>query len=232
VNETVRNARQIRRDHRGTMALEAVVQGATPQQLAECGRRLGALRFDVYGVPLSAQSRYRRYASAVERVMHVLATLPAHATIHALGCGSRTLIAILASIGVTIFDSRSYYERAIYGENIEAVTMCALGKPRAKPSCGACLDRRRPGRTLEARVDYNLNETLKEIIRVRCALEESMMESYLQRRLGKKLFGEISLLLERLAPPAVAKRGSPVARAKSHRAETSRDRSDGRTRRA
>jgi len=200
VNETVRNARLIRRRHRGRMALEAVIQGATPAQFADCGRRLAALRFDVYGVPVSMQSKYRRYAAAVERVAHAISALPSKATIHALGCGSRTLMAILSYIGVTIFDSRSYYQQAMYGENIEGVTMCALGTPRSKPTCGACLDRRRPGRTVEARTDYNLNETVKEMIRVRCALEESMMEEYLQRRLGKKAFNEISLLIERLTP--------------------------------
>lgn len=200
VNETVHNAALVRRRHRGAMALEAVVQGVTPRQFADCGRRLAALRFDVYGVPVSVQSKYRRYVAAVERVAHAMSAVPPKATIHALGCGSRSLIAILSYMGVAIFDSRSYYQRAMYGENVKNVTMCALGTPRGKPACGACLDRGRPGRTLETRTDYNLNEIRKEMIRVRCALEESMMEQYLRRRLGKKLFQQISSVIERLAP--------------------------------
>jgi queuine/archaeosine tRNA-ribosyltransferase len=210
VNDTVRNAQAIRRRHRGRMALEAVIQGATPAQLEACGERLARLRFQAYGVPVSMQSKYRRYAAAVERVLHATAHLPPTAVVHALGCGSRTLIAILSAFGVTIFDSRSFYQRAIYGENIEGITMCALGTPKGKPACGACLQRTKPGRTLQGRVDHNLQETLKETIRVRCALEESALEGYLRRRLGKKLFAEIALVVERLAP--LARRRTPFSR--------------------
>jgi queuine/archaeosine tRNA-ribosyltransferase len=146
------------------------------------------------------QSKYRRYAAAVERVVHATAALPPTAVVHGLGCGSRTLMAILSALGVRIFDSRGYYQRAMYGENIETITMCALGTPRNKPTCGVCLTRNLPGRTFEGRVDHNLKETLKEIIRVRGAMEESAMESYLRRRLGKKLFAQMQAVITRLAP--------------------------------
>ena len=198
VAESVSNARLIRRRHRGAMTLEAVVQGATPEQLQGSSRALARLHFPVYGVPLGMQAKYRRYGPAVERVAYAVSALPSRAALHALGCGSRTLIAVLAYFGVTIFDARSYYQRALYGDNLKSVTMCALGAPRAKPGCGACLNRRRPGRSLEARADYNLNEILKEVTRVRCAIEESMMDEYLPRRLGRKVFDEISLAVERV----------------------------------
>ena len=200
VNQTVRNASAIRRRHRGPMALEGVVQGATPKQLATCSSRLGQLGFDVYGVPVSMQSKYRRYAAAVERVAGVMSGLPPKSKIHALGCGSRSLMAILSYIGVTIFDSRSYYQRAIYGENVESVTMCSVGTPRGKAACAKCLQRRRPGATLEGRTDYNLNEILKETTRIRCALEESRMEEYLRRRLTKRVVDEIFRVIDRLTP--------------------------------
>jgi queuine/archaeosine tRNA-ribosyltransferase len=192
VRQTVANARRIHRRHRRGMSLEAVVQGVTPAQRQLCGSQLGTIGFDVYGVPVSAQARFRRYLSAVERFTQSVAAVPVGAQIHALGCGSRSLIAILSALGATIFDSRSYYQRAMYGENLAPVTMCAIGAPRSKPACDGCLDRRRPGRTLEGRTDYNLNEILKEMTRVRCALEASAMPSYLERRLGKRLFGQIA----------------------------------------
>ena len=64
------------------------------------------------------------------------------------------------------------------------------------------MNKRRPGRTLEARTDFNLNEIHKEIIRVRCAMEEKMMDSYLERRLGKRLFGQISAVIDRWVLPS------------------------------
>jgi queuine/archaeosine tRNA-ribosyltransferase len=200
VNQTIRYARAIRRRHRRGMTLEAVVQGATPGQLATCSRRLGALHFDAYGIPLSMQSKYRHYVAAVERVAYAMSGLPPNAKIHALGCGSRTLMAILTAIGVTIFDSGSYYLRATYGENIKSVTMCALGQPRGKAACKGCLEQRPPGRTLAARTDRNLHEILKEMTRIRCALEESQMNEYLERRLTKKVFRKVAQAVELLYP--------------------------------
>jgi tRNA-guanine family transglycosylase len=191
IDQTIRNARKVRRRSRGAIALEAAVQGASPRQLAACARQLSALKFDVYGVPVSMQSKYRRYRAALERVATVKSALPPDSTIHALGCGSRTLIAILSALGVRIFDSRSYYQRALYGENLESVTMCSLTRPKKTPECTACLERRPPGRNLQERVDRNLHEMQKEILRVRCALGESEMEQYLRRRLSKKLFAEV-----------------------------------------
>jgi queuine/archaeosine tRNA-ribosyltransferase len=195
IAQTIRNARRVRRLNRGVIALEAVAQGASPRQLAACGRQLGALKFDVYGVPVSMQAKYRRYRAALERVVSVMSVLPVDSTIHALGCGSRTLIAILSAVGVTIFDSRSYYQRALYGENLKSVTMCALGQPKNTPECAACLEQRPPGRNLLGRVDRNLHEMQKEILRVRCALGESAMEQYLQRRLSKKIFAEVQPII-------------------------------------
>jgi queuine/archaeosine tRNA-ribosyltransferase len=107
---------------------------------------------------------------------------------------------VLTAMGVTIFDSASYYLRATYGENIKSVTMCALGKPRGKTACKSCLEERPPGRTLVARTDRNLHEVLKEITRIRCALEESQMDEYLKRRLTKKAFGQVAAAVERLYP--------------------------------
>lgn len=183
IDRTVRNAAIISRMHRGRMALEGVIQGATPEQLAACARRLARLQLDVYGVPVSNQSKYRRYGAALERIAYGASALPASARIHALGCGSRTLMAILAAVGVRVFDSQSYYKRALYGENIDGITMCVFGKPRGISACDACMLRRRPGRTLEGRTDYNLFEINKEIFRIRCALRESVMTEYLRRRL-------------------------------------------------
>jgi tRNA-guanine family transglycosylase len=197
---TVRNAQLIKRKHRGTMELEGVIQGASPKQLAECGKRLATLQLDAYGVPLSAQSKYRRYSAALERIAHASSSLPPHARIHAMGCGSRTLMAILAAAGVTLFDSRSYYQRALYGENIESITMCALKRSTGSKECKTCMEKRSPGKTLQARTDYNLFEIGKEMSRIRCALRADAMDDYLQRRLKKK--GELALLgkLQELKP--------------------------------
>jgi queuine/archaeosine tRNA-ribosyltransferase len=198
VAQTVRNARAARRYH-GQMALEAVVQGATPKQLADCSRQLGKLDFEVYGVPVSMQSKYRRYRAAVERVAYATSGLPRKAPIHALGCGSRTLMAILSAVGVKLFDSRSYYQRALYGENIRSVTMCALGKPLGKKECATCLKQHPPGRTPAARADHNLHEIQKEICRIRCALENSATDEYLQRRLSKSLLHDLASTIEQFA---------------------------------
>ena len=197
VRQTLANAQLIHRRHRGKMALEAVVQGVTAAQRVRCGADLVALGFHVYGVPVSAQARYRHYVPAVERFTESVGSAPPNAHLHALGCGSRTLIAILSALGATVFDSRSYYQRAMYGENLDSVTMCAVGKPRGKPECADCLKRNQKGRTLESRTDYNLKEISKEILRVRCALEESVMPTYLERRLGKQLFKRIEPWLDR-----------------------------------
>lgn len=208
VKQTLRNARAVRRGHRGATALEAVVQGVTPSQLSACAEGLARIGFQVYGVPVSMQSKYRRYAAAVERIAHAASGLPPRAMLHALGCGSRTLMAILSYVGVTIFDSRSYYQRAMYGENIRSVTLCAVGEPRGKAACASCLQRRKPGSTAQGRTDYNLSEILKEICRIRCALEESRMEQYLARRLEKKVAGTVLPLIDKLPSLAIRRRGS------------------------
>jgi hypothetical protein len=207
VRQTLANAQLIHARHRGKMALEAVVQGATAAQRVRCGTDLVALGFQIYGVPVSAQARYRHYVPAIERFTESVGSAPANSHLHALGCGSRSLIAILSALGATLFDSRSYYQRAIYGENLDAVTMCAVGKPRGKPGCADCLKRNPKGQTLESRTDYNLKEIQKEIFRVRCALEESVMPAYLERRLGKQLFKRIGPWLDR-----PIRRHLPIAR--------------------
>jgi Queuine tRNA-ribosyltransferase len=208
VAQTVRNARAVRR-YDGKMALEAVVQGATPRQLSGCSRDLGALGFDVYGVPVSMQSKYRRYRAAIERVAYATSGLPPNRPVHALGCGSRTLMAVLSAVGVQLFDSRSYYQRALYGENVRSVTMCALGKPLGKKECAGCLKQLPPGRTPAARADRNLNEIHKEITRTRCALEHSAIDEYLRRRLGKSVYRELSPAIDGFA--AVRSRAARAA---------------------
>lgn len=200
VRRTIQHARAMRPRLRGTMALEAVVQGATPGQLASCSRALGALRYDVYGVPLSQQSKYRRYGAAVKRVAYAMSGLPPNATVHALGCGSRTLMAILSAVRVSIFDSTNYYTQALRGESLKSITMCALGTPQGKPECRLCLEERPRARTLEERADRNLHEIQKEMTRIRCAIEESQLNEYLARRLSKKVFREVAQAIEELSP--------------------------------
>jgi hypothetical protein len=75
--------------------------------------------------------------------------------------------------------------------------MCAQGTPMGKTACKDCLARSRPGRTVAARADHNLNEIMKEVIRIRCALEESNIDEYLRRRIGMKLFKQILPMLAR-----------------------------------
>lgn len=194
VRTTIANARRVVRANHHRLALEIVVQGGTPRQLEECGRAVGAFRTPFYGIPLSAEAKRRRYEAALARVLHARRHLPRASALHGLGCGSRTLTAILAWAGVRVFDSRAYYQRAIYGENIASVSMCALGRPRHKPACEACLARARPGRTLEGRTDHNLREMLRELTRIRCAMAEGAMEDYLARRVGPRRFAAIKAL--------------------------------------
>ena len=88
---------------------EAVVHGLDVRQYQYAANLLATEAPAVYGVPVSDESRRRRYEQAVSRVLAIQERLPPRASIHALGCGSRTLMSLLAGVGVELFDSTSYF---------------------------------------------------------------------------------------------------------------------------
>lgn len=196
VRTTVANAAVAMRLHkRGSIRTEGVIQGATPDQRKWCATELRKAGVKQFGIPVSNFSKYRQYDESVRRVLEVKSLLPRTAIIHGMGAGSRTTMAVLAYLGVEIFDSSSWFTRAWRGERFTPVNSCVFDKPRGKPQCTFCPAR--PGRVRSAkdRVSHNLREDLKEIMRIRCAQEEKLMPSYLERRLKPAVMKKLAPLL-------------------------------------
>jgi tRNA-guanine family transglycosylase len=183
---TVSNAQAVVAQGPRKMLLEGVVQGVTERQFTYCAQKLKSLNMDIYGVGVSYYITHGKYREGIEKVRRIREVLGGNSVIHALGCGSRSYLAILGALGVGIFDSLSYFYSSIYRQLLKPITMCAMGEVRpAHPLCDACL---KPTTTRPAKnyFVHNLTEILKEAERTQCALRAGTMESYLQRRLSAK----------------------------------------------
>lgn len=179
----IRNARTIARLRNRTMRIEGVVHGITPKQQAWSARALCGAGVGLFGIPMSSYSKYRLYAQGVDRFLIARNALPGNAVLHALGCGSRTLMALLTYFGADLFDSSGYFRTASYGKKLVPITMCVLGRPTGKPECAMCQERQQSFRTRTQYVRHNLLETLKEATRLRCARENGLLDEYLRNRL-------------------------------------------------
>lgn len=135
---------------------------------------------------MSRNSKYKQYQQGIERFLFIKKHFSETTIFHALGCGSRTMIAMLSSLSVRFFDSSAYYKAAFFGEAVEPITFCSIGKPNSKPKCKQCLIKQRTPHSDQTRINYNLRETFKEVQRCKCALAEKKMKDYLQLRLKPK----------------------------------------------
>jgi Queuine tRNA-ribosyltransferase len=201
VRETVDNATLLKTYQRAEFRREAPVQGDTTRQRRWCAEQLASLHFRVIGVPVGAFSQAREYNEAAQRLVEIRARIPANTIIHAMGCGSRTTMAILASLGAEIFDSSNWFKRAVvYGETFPPVTTCQFGAPLGKPECAFCQTRQRKPVSAQAKAKFNLIEVLKELTRIRCAQDEDAMPQYLEHRIPKTTLTRLRHLL---TPPPV-----------------------------
>ena len=198
VEETLANARKIAAVHgRRRMKLMAVVQGDTPKLRSRCSAMLASFGYALIGIPLSRLSRTRNYVEALKKTQELQKMFPAGTSFHALGSGSRTMIAILSAAGIRSFDSSSYYKAAIRGEAVKPITFCSIGKANSRPECAGCLARNRTPVTVAAKADHNLREILKEIQRCRCALASRQMPAYLRSRLTSREYTSVAGLLKK-----------------------------------
>jgi tRNA-guanine family transglycosylase len=192
VRETIANAAAIAARHgKRRMKLMAVVQGDTPALRAFCSSELARLGYTLIGIPLSDLSRTRQYVAGLEKTLAIQELFPTGTVFHALGSGSRTMIAILSAAGIRSFDSSASYKAAIKGEAVSPVSVCSIGKANTKPECAGCLATTRTPRSPAAKADHNLREILKEIQRCRCAIQENKMTTYLQAKLTKPVCAEV-----------------------------------------
>lgn len=195
IDTTIKNARRIHKLNDGKLMLMAVAQGNSDKLLKSCSVRLNAMGFRIVGVPLSHFSKYRQYEQAILKIRNLQRYFHKETAFHALGCGSRTMMAVLAHLGVRFFDSSAYYKTALHGNAVKQVTMCSIGKPGSKPECEQCLLKQRKPGNFRAIANYNLRETLKEVQRSRCAIEEGKMRDYLDTRVEKATMKKIAHLL-------------------------------------
>ncbi|MBK9333898.1 MAG: hypothetical protein IPM96_16185 [Ignavibacteria bacterium] len=174
----------------------AVVQGNSIEAINYCAEKLNKLNFKFIGIPLSSYSKKRQYESAVLKVIAIRKNFPSNVTFHALGCGSRTLIAILTYFGVRFFDSSSFYKVAMIDAFYDNEEFCSINRPNSKAECKFCLQKQRKHKSYKQKIKYNLIEVQKEIQRCRCALEANLMREYLlDYRLNKSTANKISYLL-------------------------------------
>ncbi len=195
INKTILNARRVKKLNDGDLILMAVAQGNSEALLKFCSARLNAIGFNVVGIPLSHYSKYRQYAQAINKVKSIQGFFNKDTTFHGLGCGSRTMIAILAHFGVRFFDSSAYYKTALHGNAVKPISMCSINKPGSKKECSICLFKQRTPTTFKSTANYNLRETMKEIQRSRCALDEGVMKGYLLTRVEKTSLKKIAHLI-------------------------------------
>jgi len=195
IDITIKNAALISKQNNNKWLLMAVVQGNSEPLLNYCAQKLSNLKFRVIGIPLSQYSKYRQYESAILKVKNVKKHFDNKTIFHGLGCGSRSLIAILSHLGIRLFDSSAFYKAALHDEAVEPVTFCSINKPNSKKECKACLMTQRKPQSFKANVQHNLREILKEIQRCRCALQENRMKDYLLVRLEKASLKKIEHML-------------------------------------
>lgn len=196
VRQTIENARAIKPLRRPEgMWLEVVVHGVTDKQIEYCSTALSKLHFPIYGIPVSNFSKSRKYCDAANRALAVTKNLPRGCVLHFLGCGSRTMMALLSRFGPAIFDSSSYFMLAASGEQYKNVVMCT-GEPDDSAECRFCQTRTVKGRTIAARVENNLIEINKEIVRIRCAKKRHQLQRYIHLRLGDRITTQLKKVID------------------------------------
>lgn len=189
IEQSIENAVEIKAVC-GDVPLEAIVHGATPDECRANAERLVEHDFDMYGVSVSSKLSKKKYADAVGLVRAVREVIPLEKPIHALGCGSKKLISLLAYHGADIFDSTSYVMKAAYNSHYRKETYCIRdNRADANPlRCQACLSLNFIDIKEEThQIMYNLIEIFKENTRLNCAIEQDRLKQYLQRRLPKTL---------------------------------------------
>jgi len=195
INTTILNARQVKKLNNDELMLMAVAQGNSERLLKSCSTRLNAMGFNLVGIPLSHYSKYRQYEQAIYKVKSLQGFFNKDTTFHGLGCGSRTMIAILAHFGVRFFDSSAYYKTALHGNAVKPISLCSINQPGSRKECGECLFKQRKPTTFKSIANYNLREIMKEVQRSRCALGEGMMKEYLLARVEKASLKKIAHLI-------------------------------------
>jgi queuine/archaeosine tRNA-ribosyltransferase len=195
IDITLKNANLISKKNKGEMILMAVVQGNNDEMITFCAKQLKN-KFKVIGIPLSNFSKYKNYEMAIKKYLLIKKYFNKETIYHGLGCGSRTLIAILSFLGMRFFDSSSFYKTATYKEIIKGESFCSVKRPYSKKKCRQCLLKQRKPKSFQSIVNYNLREILKEIQRCRCALEKKQMKEYLTKiRLSGNTLQKIGYLL-------------------------------------
>lgn len=188
VDTTVKNAEKIstlKREQKISILLEGVIQGITKSQYLWCAKKLGYLKLDIYGVGMTSFLKRKKYEQGVEKILLIKDKLPKKAVIHALGCGSRGYQAILSALGISIFDSFSYFYYSIYRRKLRPITLCSLGKPQGKRKCHRCFSEFKT-ENHHSLFKYNLQEILKENWRMQCAIRSNTVDDYLSVRLSKR----------------------------------------------
>jgi len=171
VEITLKNAEIINKINRNKIHLMAVVQGTNNTLLEYCSKELSKQKFKIIGIPLSNFSKHRRYKEAAEKYLLIKKHFTSDTIFHGLGCGSRTLCAILTHLGIRFFDSSAFYKAATFKEAIRPESFCSINNPNTKKECAQCLFKQRKPVSFQATVNYNLREVLKEMQRCRCAVE-------------------------------------------------------------
>jgi tRNA-guanine family transglycosylase len=200
LHTNLRDSRTIARLPRGRLQLEAVVHGVTRLQQQTAARELAATGIRIFGVPMSRYSKHRQYAQGVDRFLAAREALPRSAVLHALGCGSRTLMGLLTYFGADLFDSSGYFRTASYVKRLDSITMCVLGKPAGKTECDLCQTKQRVVVTHSQYVRNNLLETLKEATRLRCACEHDVLDEYLRERLKQTALRTLQARADEIDP--------------------------------
>ena len=196
IDVTLKNAATISKLNKNKIQLMGVIQGADKASIEYCAKELRKLKYNVIGVPLSNFSKHRKYKEAAEKFLLIKKQFPATAIFHGLGCGSRTLIAILTHLGVRFFDSSAFYKAATFNEAVDPESFCSINKPNSKKECAQCLFKQAKPSTFQEIVNYNLREVLKEVQRCRCAVEAKQTKKYLsEQRLSKGILKKIEHLL-------------------------------------
>lgn len=186
IENTIENARKIKGINK-SIPLEAIVHGNTMEEYAECARRLLEFDFDLYGVSVSRKLKIKNYGEAIRILRTVRRVIPYNKPVHALGCGSRNLISLLAYHGADIFDSTNYVIKAAYNQHYKRKTFCYFKTPtRESQLCSICLNKNNAAKEREEQqIAYNLLELMKENARIKCAIKHDDFYGYLKKSLPK-----------------------------------------------
>ena len=188
IEKTIENAAKIKKINK-KIALEAIVHGVTIKQYRECAKRLLEYDFDIYGISVSSKLKIKLYGEAISILKAVRKIIPPEKPIHALGCGSRTMISLLTYHGADIFDSTNYIIKAAYNHYFMEKTYCyKKNQIHDSSNCLVCLETNNHSKENEiGQIKYNLAEIIKENIRLKCAIQNDDLCNYLKDVLPQSL---------------------------------------------